>query len=244
MNPLFDPLIKAHISQDYGSFQQEIPFDDLITKYALFPNEAIYLVDCISAQMEPLTENFSQIVGIDSNYKNELTVLYEHVHSCNIDAFLKYTQRVVKCGFDKSCNLSEEKDFVMSVYLSHHHRVILKTTTILYYDSNQTMRYTIGKLTDVTDLIPFQHFSYKFTGPNSATLYNLYEQNSEGDCILGKREIEILRLIGKRMSSQAIANSLYISKHTVDKHRRNIIGKLDCKNSSEAYIRAKNLGLI
>jgi DNA-binding CsgD family transcriptional regulator len=43
---------------------------------------------------------------------------------------------------------------------------------------------------------------------------------------LGKREIEVLTLIGKGYSSQAIADRLFLSLHTVSTHRRNIQKKL------------------
>ena len=48
---------------------------------------------------------------------------------------------------------------------------------------------------------------------------------------LSDREIEIIELLLEGKSSQQIADKLYISKHTVDTHRRNIIEKTGVKNS-------------
>ncbi|GHB62324.1 response regulator [Persicitalea jodogahamensis] len=44
---------------------------------------------------------------------------------------------------------------------------------------------------------------------------------------LSKREIEIVRLIASEVSSQDIADQLFISPSTVETHRRNIFKKLD-----------------
>ena len=44
---------------------------------------------------------------------------------------------------------------------------------------------------------------------------------------LSKREIEIIRLIASEVSSQDIADQLFISPSTVETHRRNIFKKLD-----------------
>jgi len=44
---------------------------------------------------------------------------------------------------------------------------------------------------------------------------------------LSKREIEIIRLIVSEVSSQDIAQQLFISPNTVETHRRNIFKKLD-----------------
>jgi DNA-binding CsgD family transcriptional regulator len=49
---------------------------------------------------------------------------------------------------------------------------------------------------------------------------------------LTKREIEILRLIAEEHTNQEIANKLFISPRTVDTHRRNLILKLDAKNTA------------
>lgn len=50
---------------------------------------------------------------------------------------------------------------------------------------------------------------------------------------LTDREIEIVRLLARGMKSQDIGHTLYISKHTVDTHRRRILQKTDCKNTAE-----------
>ncbi len=54
----------------------------------------------------------------------------------------------------------------------------------------------------------------------------------------------MLQLIRNGKSSKLIAELLEISKHTVDRHRQNIIGKLQVNNTTEACHKAKILGLI
>ena len=48
---------------------------------------------------------------------------------------------------------------------------------------------------------------------------------------LTKREIDILKLVCQELNSQEIADKLFISKHTAETHRRNLLSKIDCKNS-------------
>jgi len=50
---------------------------------------------------------------------------------------------------------------------------------------------------------------------------------------LSDREIEIFRLIGQGLSTKAIAESLYLSPHTIDTHRENIKRKLGLANAAE-----------
>jgi len=49
---------------------------------------------------------------------------------------------------------------------------------------------------------------------------------------LSKREVEILQLIGKEYSSQKIADKLFISFHTVESHRANLMSKAGVKNTA------------
>ncbi|WP_046757373.1 response regulator [Kordia jejudonensis] len=51
--------------------------------------------------------------------------------------------------------------------------------------------------------------------------------------ILSRREKEILALIAQRKTSQEIADLLFISKSTIDTHRKNMIQKLSLKGANE-----------
>jgi len=61
---------------------------------------------------------------------------------------------------------------------------------------------------------------------------------------LSKRELGILELIAKGMTTDSIAEQLFISKHTVNSHRRNLNVKLGVSRPAELVSKAKSLGLI
>ena len=60
---------------------------------------------------------------------------------------------------------------------------------------------------------------------------------------LRKREVEILDLVCKGMSTKAIAEKLYISTNTVSTHRKNIQQKLGTNNVADLVSLAKEAGL-
>lgn len=53
---------------------------------------------------------------------------------------------------------------------------------------------------------------------------------------LSKREKEILFKICEGLSNQEIAEALFISKRTVDKHRANLLGKTNSKNTASLIL--------
>lgn len=67
---------------------------------------------------------------------------------------------------------------------------------------------------------------------------------SGNSSILSRREAQILAMIDRGMKSAEIAGQLNISIHTVSRHRQEIIGKLQVKNTHEACRIAKSMGLL
>ena len=61
---------------------------------------------------------------------------------------------------------------------------------------------------------------------------------------LSEREIEILQLIAEGLTNPEIADRLYLSLNTVKVHTRNIYGKLDVHNRTQAGARARTLGIL
>lgn len=63
-------------------------------------------------------------------------------------------------------------------------------------------------------------------------------------CGLSKREIEVVALLAKGHTTEEISEKLHISRHTVRTHRKNILHKAQCKNSSEIISMAFKHGYI
>ncbi|MEX2484601.1 MAG: response regulator transcription factor [Brumimicrobium sp.] len=61
---------------------------------------------------------------------------------------------------------------------------------------------------------------------------------------LTSREIEIVKLIAKGLTSKDIGTSLNVSNRTIDTHRHNILKKLNIPNSAQLSIWAKNKGFV
>jgi LuxR family maltose regulon positive regulatory protein len=61
---------------------------------------------------------------------------------------------------------------------------------------------------------------------------------------LSDRELEVLQYLATGMSNQAIADQLFISLAAVKWHARNIYGKLEVNNRTQAVARARELGLL
>jgi len=61
---------------------------------------------------------------------------------------------------------------------------------------------------------------------------------------LTPREIDILKLIAKGYTTKEIASEIYLSPHTVNTHRKNMMKKLGVNSATELLIYAINEGLL
>ena len=61
---------------------------------------------------------------------------------------------------------------------------------------------------------------------------------------LSPRELEVVTLIAEGLTSEEIAEKLYISKKTVDRHRANMLEKLGMRNRVELTRYAIRRGLV
>jgi LuxR family maltose regulon positive regulatory protein len=61
---------------------------------------------------------------------------------------------------------------------------------------------------------------------------------------LSERELEVLVLLAAGRSNRQIASELFVALSTVKTHIKNIYGKLDVRNRTQAVSRAGELGLL
>jgi DNA-binding CsgD family transcriptional regulator len=62
--------------------------------------------------------------------------------------------------------------------------------------------------------------------------------------VFSAREFEIIRLVGQGLNSLQIGDKLFLSPHTVNKHRRNILNKSGMTHVSDLVFHLKEQGLL
>lgn len=62
--------------------------------------------------------------------------------------------------------------------------------------------------------------------------------------IFTENELKIAKLLKQGMTSQQIATSIFLSKHTIDKYRKNMLEKTECANSPQLITYLSNLNLV
>jgi DNA-binding NarL/FixJ family response regulator len=61
---------------------------------------------------------------------------------------------------------------------------------------------------------------------------------------LSERELQILRLLAGGFSNKEIACAVFLAEGTVRNHVSNVLAKLDCRDRTQAVLKAINLGIV
>ena len=72
----------------------------------------------------------------------------------------------------------------------------------------------------------------------------MFENKKQEEVSLTGREIEVLKLIAEENTTQEIADKLFLSKHTIESYRKNLISKLEVKNLAGLTKHAIKMGLL
>lgn len=74
--------------------------------------------------------------------------------------------------------------------------------------------------------------------------YNRPEHFDDGKFSFSNRETEIVRLLANGLSTQEVADKLFLSFYTIESHRKNMLNKLNLRNTAELVKYAAHLGLL
>jgi DNA-binding NarL/FixJ family response regulator len=142
----------------------------------------------------------------------------------------------------------------------HRRKPELKTLMLSMYDSEQFLFEALkagasgyvlksGADTDIVDACraAMRGDSYLYPSAVTTLVRDYVERGGRGEeqfDVLTPRELEVLKLIAEAYTSKEIADTLFISIKTVDRHRQNILDKLGMRDRVELTRYAIRRGLI
>jgi DNA-binding NarL/FixJ family response regulator len=142
----------------------------------------------------------------------------------------------------------------------HKRKPELKILMLSMYDSEQFLFEALkagasgyvlksGADDDIVDAVraAMRGDSYLYSSAVTALVQDYVERGGRGEeqfDVLTPRELEVLKLIAEANTSKEIADKLFISIKTVDRHRQNILEKLGMRDRVELTRYAIRRGLI
>ena len=150
-------------------------------------------------------------------------------------------------GIQAAAELHRRKPELRIVILSMHDSEQLLFEALKAGASGYVLK--SGADTDIVDAVRSAMLGQSFLYPSAVTtlVRDYVDHGGHGDeqfDVLTPRELDVLKLIAEAHTNREIAELLFISVKTVERHRQNILGKLGMRDRVELTRYAIRRGLI
>jgi DNA-binding CsgD family transcriptional regulator len=208
-----------------------------------------YIVDWHKMELAYLSPEIEDILGYPGD-DFDASFLMSLIHPDDHPTYLNNEAAVVdflqQLPNDKMLKYKMSYDYRIRTSNGNYIR-ILQQAIALQVDENNNLLFTLGVHTDISHLKKNNASVLSFLGIDGEPSYidvkatKIYKPTPE---LFTKREKEIISYVLKGYQSNEIAEILFISKYTVDSHRKNVLNKTNTKNTLEFAIKAISEGLI
>ncbi|WP_319500812.1 LuxR C-terminal-related transcriptional regulator [uncultured Draconibacterium sp.] len=212
-----------------------------------------YIMNFETLEMDYVDSRIETVLGVNTKDWS-LERLFELVHPEDQEQMYRKEEKAVEFTLNRI-----SKDEILKykvVYLlrlrhaNGNYKTILQQSKALTLSEDGKVQQVLGIHTDVTHLNMEIDHKISFIGDGLPSYYSLstdddfYPVELDYHKLFTSREKEILGNIAKGKTFGEIAEILNISPHTINTHKKNILKKTDCNNTTELIARCVREGVI
>lgn len=237
-----DRLVEK-IALQFPSTSNAIQSNIDIGAIPLFNDQMLYVFNFFTGEIT-YVRNSQSFLGINEDDFN-YTSISSNIHPNEVWFFKKLLQVMVPIVL-KGGGLKDWEKFTVKYRMKRRgeYRNILRQTIVHEFNEQGQLASNLSILTDITDLNPSKEIQWSVVGSEEIKNWLREELRNKNSIDFTNRELQVLEQLAEGKSSNEIAKELYLSKHTVDTHRRNLLKKSNCHNSVELVAFGKLHGLV
>jgi DNA-binding CsgD family transcriptional regulator len=181
-----------------------------------------------------ISSGVKHVLGYEPKEIKNLSFFYERIHPDDLESVKKLTADAITSLSGNSGIKLFDHVFHLTYRMEHkngNYVHVQRQTGLLTRDANHNMLTSFGIYTDVTHLTNSNEVQAMMSGPEIPGFnFGTPESNSKPN--FTNREKEIIDELATGLSSEEIAEKLFIAKDTVNTHRRNILRKAGVNNTA------------
>lgn len=200
-----------------------------------------YYFNLATAEFDFISPEIEEVLGYDPQTLKAVDFV-NYIHPEDRPYFLKFEDANVSffktLDSDQFLRYKIQYDYRVRTKSGEYKR-ILHQLMILEFNEKKGILRSLGIHTDISHIKKEGIPVLSFIGfDNDPSYFDVFEKDnslklSPVKSLYSKREKEILKFIIEGKTSLLIAEELYISLHTVNAHRKNILAKSGCKTVAE-----------
>ncbi|UAB80388.1 PAS domain-containing protein [Marixanthomonas sp. SCSIO 43207] len=233
------------IQKTFGYSKMEALDFTKVKNFPLNVTQCLYVIDWQSGSVV-YQRNVDKILGY-SEEEFTMEKILEIAHPNDIQIVRRATQAIVN-------HLVENKKMSMrdtSLNITYRFRKkdgtyikLLRQSSFYSRTPEGKFRSNISLLTDISFFDDSEIVQWDFITPKvdqDELKKRVYEEFSS---LFTARELEIIKLLAINLTSNEIAEKLFISPHTVTTHRKNMLQKAQCNNTADLLTFCHKIGVL
>jgi DNA-binding CsgD family transcriptional regulator len=240
------------VTKTYSDYTKELEFELELHKRLLnllqIGKYYYFVFNIFQGEFDLMSKNVKDVLGYEPE---EMTVMFllDNVHPDDKKYLLNYEFKSIEffktLDFDKIKKYKAQYDFRIKAKDNKYVRILQQTIQIDYDQTNFYRSLAIH--TDISHIKKDGEPCFSIIGlDGEPSYYNIQDPDvfTKSYDLFTKREREILKHIVEGKNSKTIAEELYISLHTVNTHRKNILIKANCRSPIDLVTKVINEGLL
>ncbi|MEJ5146016.1 helix-turn-helix domain-containing protein [Sphingobacterium sp. MYb388] len=246
---LLSNLWESYPITDQYEVQKNIPIGQYLAEMLAIGPFYYYVINVADYSLYQIHENLLSVLGMKS-YPTTVKQIIDCIHPDDLEFVFEAEKATLlkmdEMGLGKGTLYRTSYCFRMKIaagpyHLFHHQAIHISADQDGRITTALNIHTDINHITSTNNKIVL----VKPVGGNEYYQINLSKDGSEEQKPeISKREMEVLHLLAKGLSSTQIADRLYISPLTVRVHRRNLLKKTKTSNSGSLIKKSIEYGLI
>lgn len=212
--------------------QYEEEIQGYLQSLRLWPNQFVYVHHIKSGKF--YHKGFDNALGYDIK---DLTadVLIRNLHPADLTMYFKISKALLSFVVDNSDGLvpfdsSFQVNYRLKKANGEYIQVVRQSTPFIIKDG--VIEAYISLCSEITSISDSNSVKWSISGPRKE-FFDAYinEYDEEEEALFSGRELDVLKLLSKGMSSAKISEKLFISINTVNTHRKNLMRKANVNKS-------------
>jgi len=243
---LFYKFIKAYAPTCFKGINSNDPLIQELDKMLVEHKQFFFVGDMMQIKILYTSTGCFEMTGIESADLSPHH-FFEFIHKSEYERFSLARTMFFKLSQDlygeergesiisitlKLCRPDGECINVLDQHLLFYQEIPVKTV------------YLFQVLTNIESIKKIKDGYYYYVGKDKSMFRYPDEKMLNHGKIFSTREFEIIRLVALGLNSEQIGDKLFLSPHTVNKHRRNILKKSGRSHVSDLIYSLKEQGLL
>jgi len=241
---LFLEFIDTYLPVGFEGIRKEDPLIQKIYAMMKKNKQYFYIGDMLEFKIHYTCRTIEDILGIKPS-EFDPGVQYKITHPDDLVRHGVSRSKMIKISNDIYCNRAGYKLMSTNFRFQHaqgNYKNFIVQAYAFYSHIPEPTTYCLFVTTDISWFGPMKHGYNFYVGTDIANFRVPDKELIAVGCIFTDREFEIVNLIRKGLDSKEIGDKLFLSTHTVDTHRRNILKKTGKGSTSDLIIDLQEKG--